>query len=163
MPFHGTKGRHLVFSIVNGTRPTKPEDATVIGLSDPLWELLQACWSGDRTQRPRIRDVEVQVGGAATRWEIPVLSRGSVPFPRHPGDSQDTSITPSRSSSTKTRNSSASDLSRLHMPVIRVVGADENNSNPMQEFYPPPSPISSSPPGSPSDEALINRLDSVSP
>ena len=151
-----------MFSIVNGTRPTKPQDAMVIGLSDPLWEFLQACWSGDRVQRPRMQDVEAQVGDAAARWETQMPSHGPVPFPSRPGNSQNAPAIPPGSNSTGTRRSSASDLPKLNTPAIRIVGPDENHTHSMQEFYPPPSPISASPSGSPSDEALINRLDSVS-
>ena len=133
----------------------------VIGLSDPLWELLQACWSGDRTQRPRMQDVEGRVGDAASEWETPMPSHGPVPFPSRPGDSQNAPTIPP--GLIETRNSSASDLPKSNPPAIRIVGPDENNTHPMQAFYPPPSPISPSPSGSSSDEALINRLDSVSP
>ena len=153
----------MVFSIINGARPTKPEDAAAIGLSDSLWEFLQACWSGDRAQRPQMQDAEVQLGDAATRWETSMSSRGSVPFPPRSGDSQTLPRMPPGPSSTETRNSSASDLPKLNMPVIRVVEPDEHNSRLMQPFYPPSSPISPNPSGSPSDETLINRLDSVSP
>jgi len=158
VPFHGIKGRHLVISIVDGTRPTKPEDAAAIGLSDPLWKLLQACWSGNRALRPRMQGVEDQVGDAAAGWGTQMPYRGPVPFPLRPEDSQNTSVIFPDSSPTDTRNSSASDLPRLNTPVIRVVGPDENNSHPIQE-YPSPSP---NPSGSSSDETLINHLDSVS-
>lgn len=152
-------GLHLVFSIVNGTRPAKPENAITIGLSDLLWELLQACWNEDRSRRPRMDYVEVQVGNAASWQQIP--SRGSVPFPLRPDDS---SQNPPSPSSTRTRNSSAYDLPRLSIPAIRidVVGPEENSPYPMQEFYPPPSPISTNSSESHSNEALINRLDGVS-
>jgi len=155
-----------VCSIVNGTRPTIPENAATIGLSDPLWELLQACWNGDRSQRPRMQDVEVQLGNAAARWETPTPSRRPVPFPHRPGNSLPNSLVVSpSSSSTETRNSRASDLPQSGTPVIRidVVGLEENDPDRMQEFYPTPSPISPSQSGSQSNEALINRLDGVGP
>ena len=166
MPFHGTKGLHLAFSIVNGTRPAKPENATAIGLSDPVWELLQACWNEDRSLRPQIQHVEVQVGNAATRWRAPMQPRSPVPLSPRPGDSeQNTLVFPASHSSTGTRNSSASDLPRLNVPIIRVdvVGPEESSPHRMQEFYPPPSPISPNQSGSHSNETLINRLDGVSP
>jgi len=153
--------------IVNGTRPTKPEDAVAIGLSDPLWELLQACWSGDRSRRPQMQYVEVQVGTAAARWETQTPSRRSVPLSRRHRDSlSNLSISPPSPSSTGgMRHSSASDPPRANIPEIRidVVGPEENDPYPMQEFYPIPSPISPSQAGGQSNEALINRLDRVSP
>jgi len=110
-----------------------------------------------------MQDVEVQVGDAAANLETPMASHGPVPFPSHTGGSKDVPTTPPGSGSTETRKSSASDLPKLDTPAIRIVEPDENNIHTMQEFYPPPSPNSPSPSGSSSDEALINRLDSVSP
>ncbi|KAF9647924.1 kinase-like protein [Thelephora ganbajun] len=163
VPFHGTKGVHLVCSIVNGTRPTKPKNATMIDLSDPMWELLQACWDGDRLQRPRMQHVEVQIGNAAVRWES---SMTAVPFPRRPGVSPSSLLMGSSNpSSTGTRSSNASDPPRLDIPDIRVnvVGPEENNSDGMQEFYPTPSPISPRQPEGHTNETIINRLDGVGP
>lgn len=44
-----------------------------------------------------------------------------------------------------------------------MAGPEGNEPLPMQEFYPPPSPISPSQPGNLPNEAVINRLDRVSP
>jgi hypothetical protein len=107
--------------------------------------------------------VGVQVGNAAARWKPPIPSRGLVPLLPRPGISpQNLLMIPPSPSSTRTRNSSASDLDT---PVIRidVVGPEGNDPYLMQEFYPPPSPISPSPSGSYSNEALIDRLDGVGP
>jgi hypothetical protein len=70
----------------------------------------------------------------------------------------------SSTSSTGTKNSNASEQPRLSIPDIKinVVGPEEDDPHPMQEFYPPPSPIAPSPAGGPSNEAMINRLDGVS-
>ena len=155
-----------MYSIVNGTRPTRPDNSMTVGLSDPLWDLLQSCWNGDRSRRPRMQDVEVQVRDAAVLWETPMpLRHRLVPFPQRPWDPLPNPVTVSPSpSSAGSRNSSASDLPRSNTPDIRidVIGPEEGNLHPMQEFYPPPSPISPGP-GGQSSEALINRLDGVSP
>ena len=153
-------------SIIIGERPTRPGDSMKIGLSDPLWELLKRCWDGDRTRRPQMQDVEVQIGNAAVQWEGVHTPRRRPPPPSsRPGGLLPTPLMASfNSSSTGTRNSTASDQSRLSIPDIRIVGPDENEQpHHMQEFYPPPSPISPSYPGGPSTEAKINRLDGVSP
>ena len=55
-------------AIIEGVRPEKPENAEAIGLSDTLWELVQACWSEGRTQRPRVRVIVDVVRDAAARW-----------------------------------------------------------------------------------------------
>ena len=135
----------------------------MIGLSDPLWDLIQNCWDGDRSQRPWMQDVEVRVGNAAAQWETPVPPRPIVPLSYRPRESSQ-SLAMVSPSSTETRNSSASDLPRWNIPEIRidVVGPEENDPHLMQEFYPTPSPISPNP-GTQSSETLINRLDGVSP
>lgn len=151
-------------SIVNGIRPAKPKNSTMIGLSDTLWDLLQDCWNGDRLQRPQMQNVEVQVGNAAAQWETWVLSRRPVPFPRRPREPSPSSVMATYScSSTETGNSSASDLPRLNAPEIRIVvdGPEDSNPHRMQEFYPPPSPISPYP-GTQLNGAFIDRLDGVS-
>lgn len=166
MPFDGTRGLHLVCSIVNGDRPAKPKDAATIGLSDSLWKLLQACWDADRSKRPRMQYVQDQISNAAAQWERQTPRRRSVPLSFRSGGSLPNPLAASSSSSsTGTRNSSASDQSQTSIPIIRidVVAPEEDGpSDLMQEFYPPPSPISPSQPGSSSNEAMINRLDGVS-
>ena len=158
MPFESTKGLHLVCSIVKGDRPTKPTNAAEIGLSGSLWELLQACWDGDRTRRPRMQYVEAQIGNATIPNGIPATSR-------RPGALSPKQIAVSTSSSsTATKSSTTSDQSQLNIPIIKIDMVEpEDKSHLMQEFYPPPSPISPIQPGSFSNEAMINRVDEVSP
>ena len=149
-----------MFSIVNGARPPRPDNSATIGLSDSLWELLQDCWNGDRSRRPQMQDVEVQIGDVAAKMShhrLAPLSRRSWESPSNPG------ATSSNCNSTETRNSSVSDLLRPSVPEIRIdaVGPEESGPSRMQEFYPIPSPISPHP-GSQSNETLINRLDGAS-
>ena len=41
-----------------------------MGISDSLWGLIQRCWDGGITRRPRIQEVVKGVGSAAARWNI---------------------------------------------------------------------------------------------
>ena len=43
--------------MLNGSRPTKPQNAPAIGLSDSLWDFIQLCWDSDRTRRPTAAEV----------------------------------------------------------------------------------------------------------
>ena len=90
--------------------------------------------------------VEDRIGNAAAQWGRDAPRRRSVPLSLRP----------------ETGNSSTSHQSH---PIIRVdvVGLGENDPHQMQEFYPPPSPIFPGQHGSFSEEAMINRLDGVSP
>ncbi|KAF9785442.1 kinase-like domain-containing protein [Thelephora terrestris] len=160
VPFDGTKGKQMVYSIIGGSRPTKPGNATKIGLSDQLWEFLEACWQGDRTLRPQMQEVEVEVGKAAAPSETHMPPRRLVPFPLRPRDELPNPLAASSSSSST--GTSVSDQSRLIIPEIRIYaeGSEENEPYHMQEIYPPPPPISpSSQSESPSAVAEINRLD----
>ena len=55
--------------IKNGTRPAKPEDATGLGFTDGLWEMVERCWSGDRNARPTLRAVLSCLREAAPSWD----------------------------------------------------------------------------------------------
>jgi len=69
-PFHGIKSLELALHISAGARPTKPEDAEAIGISEPLWRLIQKCWEGDNTRRPQIQEVVDGVTSAAANWHV---------------------------------------------------------------------------------------------
>ena len=67
-PYYGVQRAELMFCVVNGNRPDKPVNAEEIGISDPLWKLVQMCWDGDRLRRPRMQEVVEEVGDAAANW-----------------------------------------------------------------------------------------------
>ena len=75
-PFNHTTVHECIHAIIEGVRPERPKDAEVIGLSDALWKLIQACWSEDRTQRPSIRVIVDVVDAAAAKWNIPMSPSG---------------------------------------------------------------------------------------
>src|SRR5258708_7088197 len=57
IPFRGVPQPALVYSVVHdGKRPDKPENASVLGFSDSLWNFTQRCW-GKMGLRPDIREV----------------------------------------------------------------------------------------------------------
>ena len=82
-PFREIGSLELGLHVWSGNRPPKPENAGDIGISDPLWELIQKCWDGEKTRRPKIEEVVDGVGDAAANWHalIPpstaVHTRGS--------------------------------------------------------------------------------------
>jgi len=43
--------------VVQGVRPTKPENASASGVSDSLWHSVQRCWHGDMKLRPEVGKV----------------------------------------------------------------------------------------------------------
>ena len=69
-PFSNIKPRELPYHVSHGARPEKPGNAQDVGISDSLWRLIQRCWDGQITRRPRIQEVVKGVGSAAARWHI---------------------------------------------------------------------------------------------
>jgi len=69
-PFSGINPIELAFKISSGFRPTKPENAEAIGISESLWKLIQKCWDGERTRRPQIQEVVEGVADAAANWHV---------------------------------------------------------------------------------------------
>ena len=67
-PFHGIRQSALALHVLRGERPDKPEDASAIGFSDPLWGFTQRCWDGKMELRPEVGEVVAQLGEAAASW-----------------------------------------------------------------------------------------------
>lgn len=44
----------VINGIMSGERPARPSEATKLGLTDDLWELIQFAWAEDPTERPSI-------------------------------------------------------------------------------------------------------------
>ena len=57
MPFHSLQGPEIAFRVIRGDRPAMPANASDIGISNPLWELLIECWNSNYNKRPEIKRV----------------------------------------------------------------------------------------------------------
>ena len=68
-PFPGLGMAEIAHYAVQGVRPTKPENASAIGLSDPLWDFVQRCWDGKMKLRPRVVEVVLQLERAVADWD----------------------------------------------------------------------------------------------
>ena len=68
LPFLGLGMAEMVMNVVQGVRPTRPENASAIGLSDPLWSFVQRCWDGEMELRPKVAEVISQLERAAAGW-----------------------------------------------------------------------------------------------
>ena len=56
-PFFPKKGAEVMLAVLSGERPTKPENAEGIMMTNALWSLLEECWNEDRSMRPDISRV----------------------------------------------------------------------------------------------------------
>ena len=68
-PFRGTRDTELGWSVVQGERPAKPENASSLGFSDLLWSFVQRCWDGDLKLRPKVAEVVTHLGREAGNWD----------------------------------------------------------------------------------------------
>ena len=66
LPFGELSGSEAVFKVSGGEKPTEPENALELGLSDKIWKLLEDCWRSDRTLRPSIKGVLGRIRMAAS-------------------------------------------------------------------------------------------------
>ena len=55
--------------MLRGKRPSKPENASAIGFSDPLWDFTQRCWDGKIESRPEAREIVTCLGDAVAGWD----------------------------------------------------------------------------------------------
>ena len=68
MPFREVKSLELGLHVWSGHRPSKPENAEDIGITDSLWKLIQKCWDGEKMRRPKIQQIVDGAGNAAANW-----------------------------------------------------------------------------------------------
>jgi len=57
-PFHELgRDSHIINKVLKGERPKRPSQATGIGLSDTIWEVMERCWQPDHHERPAVTTV----------------------------------------------------------------------------------------------------------
>ena len=54
--------------IMRGERPAKPENATSLGFTGGLWEIVERCWSADTDARPTLEAVLSCLSEAGSSW-----------------------------------------------------------------------------------------------
>ncbi|KAF9649103.1 hypothetical protein BDM02DRAFT_3167185 [Thelephora ganbajun] len=61
-------GNLVVYAIMEGVRPQKPEGATRLGFTEKLWRILESCWLEDRSARPSVEEILPCLNDAAAHW-----------------------------------------------------------------------------------------------
>ena len=69
IPFRGVRMGDFALNVIRGVRPTKSDNAPVIGFSYSLWGSIQHCWAGDMKLRPKVGEVVTQLERAAADWD----------------------------------------------------------------------------------------------
>lgn len=83
-PFRDLNSSKLVYSVIQGERPQKPQNAPAIGFSDSLWDFVKRCWDGDRTRRPLVAEAVERLHLATLGWHtlmpVSVISLVNLPL-----------------------------------------------------------------------------------
>jgi hypothetical protein len=78
MPFYEMHREvQAALKVVQGLRPPRPSDAINLGLTEPIWSLMQACWTTDAKARPSASSVLKSIDDVAR----PNPSREHLPSP----------------------------------------------------------------------------------
>ena len=75
VPFSDLRMGEIAMSIAMGKRPTKPKNASDLGLSNSLWDFARRCWDGTLALRPGIAEVVSQLGKASAAWNGVMVPR----------------------------------------------------------------------------------------
>jgi len=68
------KNESVVIQIANGKRPSKPQAADHLGLTEEMWKFIGKCWTPNPNKRPTIDEV-------VRTWEGFVNGHVSAPMP----------------------------------------------------------------------------------
>ena len=88
VPFSQVGDAWIMQVIISGERPSKPEDADQIGMTDVVWGLVTECWREDRTKRPNISNIlkrfcEITGEGKTTDSKLGLAAPGMDIGPSH--------------------------------------------------------------------------------
>ena len=56
-PFSELTTPVIISKIMDGVRPTRPQEAQELGLTDSVWDMTVRCWRRDPAQRPVMMEV----------------------------------------------------------------------------------------------------------
>ena len=71
-PFHPLRDTEIAFKVLQGHRPTKPINASDVGISEGLWSFLARCWNINDAKRPRVNEIYEQLCKEPARgWNFP--------------------------------------------------------------------------------------------
>ena len=83
VPFGEILSITAALSILEGLRPSKPQNAGEVGLTDEMWKAIQKCWRKNPDKRPKVAEVVEQwqnfVGGDDGHQQTHVTSESGPP------------------------------------------------------------------------------------
>jgi hypothetical protein len=78
IPFKQSANTAVMFKVVKGVRPERPTNADVLGLTDAVWSLMDACWHQEWNKRPPVSTVLSRLNEASDCWNPASLTTTSV-------------------------------------------------------------------------------------
>jgi hypothetical protein len=92
IPFNQFGNLAVIPKVTNGVRPERPTHAEVLGLTDTVWGLMEACWNQQWNERPAVSIVLSRLNEASRYWNPPSPTTVSVDVESHDSDSDASSL-----------------------------------------------------------------------
>jgi hypothetical protein len=86
IPFSQYGNLTVMLKVTNGVRPERPTDAEVLGLTDAVWGLMEACWNQQWNERPAVSIVLSRLNEASRYWNLPSPTTVSIHIESHDSD-----------------------------------------------------------------------------
>lgn len=80
VPFNHLNNFGVVPKVLQGHRPERPKNTSVIGLTEDVWSMTEECWLDRSSERPVISSVLSSLNMAATFWDVPSPMVGHAQF-----------------------------------------------------------------------------------
>jgi hypothetical protein len=68
IPFIQYVNTAVILKVTNGVRPERPTHAEILGLTDAVWGLTEACWNQQWNERPPVSTVLRRLNEASRHW-----------------------------------------------------------------------------------------------
>jgi hypothetical protein len=83
IPFNQYGNAAVILKVSNGVRPERPTHAEILGLTDAVWGLTEACWNQQWNERPPISTVLSVLKEASMYWNPPSATTASFEIESH--------------------------------------------------------------------------------
>jgi hypothetical protein len=92
IPFNELADTAAMLKVTSGVRPERPTHAEVIGLTDGVWGLMEACWNQKWNERPAVSTVLSRLNEASRDRNPPPLTTASIRIESYDSDSDASSL-----------------------------------------------------------------------
>jgi hypothetical protein len=86
IPFIQYVNTAVILKVTNGVRPERPTHAKILGLTDTVWGLTEACWNQQWNERPPVSAVLSRLNEASRYWNPPSPTTAGFNIESHDAD-----------------------------------------------------------------------------